>query len=170
MQITYYAASSLDGYIAKENGDVSWLDSLNISPDRTGYEVFYATVDSLVMGRKTYDIIQSFGKWPYGNKPTWVCTHSSIKPIAGARLQTETSPNQVVVAAKQMGLKHLWLVGGGLLASAFLEQSLLTNILIVYMPIVLGNGIPLFGPISAPSMPRSLSHYAVSLILSIREF
>ena len=74
MKVTYYVASSLDGYIAKEDGDVSWLEELNISMEETGYDEFYATVDALVMGRNTYEMIISFGQWPYGAKPVWVCT------------------------------------------------------------------------------------------------
>ena len=62
MKTTYYVASSLDGYIARESGDVSWLEDLGIPMEETGYEEFYATVDALVMGRKTYDMIVSFGQ------------------------------------------------------------------------------------------------------------
>jgi len=74
MKITYYVASSLDGYIAKEDGDVSWLEQLNIPMEETGYDEFYSTVDAIVMGRNTYKMIVSFGQWPYGDKPGWVCT------------------------------------------------------------------------------------------------
>ena len=70
MKSTYYVASSLDSYIAKEDGDVSWLDDLGISPEESGYEEFYSTVDALVMGRETYDKLHEFGSWPYGDKPT----------------------------------------------------------------------------------------------------
>lgn len=144
MKTTYYVASSLDGYIAKEDGDVSWLEELDISMADTGYNEFYSTVDGLVMGRKTYDMIVSFGEWPYGDKPVWVCTSNKIEPIDGCNLQVGNTPEEVHLAAMKMGIHHLWLVGGGSLASAFLEKNLLTNISLSLMPVILGGGIKLF--------------------------
>jgi dihydrofolate reductase len=143
--VTYYVASSVDGYIAKENGDVSWLFELGIPMEETGYDEFFATVDGLVMGSKTYEMIHTFGNWPYGNKPTWVCTKSKIKSITGANIQKDTSPEDVIEEARKMKINHLWLVGGGNLAAYFIEHSLLTNILVTQMPIILGSGIKLFG-------------------------
>lgn len=146
LKVTYYAASSVDGYIAKSDGDVSWLEELDISMEDSGYESFFSTVDGLVMGRKTYEIIKSFGAWPYGDKPTWVCTCGEVEPSEGANLQNEKLPEAVVEAARDQGIKHLWLVGGGSLAASFVEKSLLTHTPISLMPIILGGGIPLFGP------------------------
>lgn len=150
MKITYYAASSLDGYIAKEDGDVSWLDDLGISPDDTCYQEFFSTVDALVMGRNTYDWIQAYGSWPYGDKPTWVCTTKSINIMEGCNLQNGTTPTDTYKEAQEQGIKHLWLVGGGKLASSFLENKLLTHISISQMPIILGRGIKLFGNLNNP--------------------
>jgi dihydrofolate reductase len=144
MKITYYAASSLDGYIAKEDGDVSWLEELNISMADTGYDEFYSTVDALVMGRKTYEMIVSFGPWPYGNKPVWVCSSNSIDAIEGCNLQNGKTPPDVHNEAQEQGVNHLWLVGGGKLATSFLEEKLLTHLSISQMPIILGGGIRLF--------------------------
>jgi dihydrofolate reductase len=150
MKVTYYVASSLDGYIAKEDGDVSWLEELNISMEEAGYDEFYSTVDALVMGRKTYEMIVSFGQWPYGDKPVWVCSSNKITPIEGGNLQVGSTPKEVYKATNKMNIKHLWLVGGGSLASSFLENNLLTNISLSLMPIILGNGIKLFGDLPSP--------------------
>jgi dihydrofolate reductase len=150
MKTTYYVASSLDGYIAKEDGDVSWLEELNISMEDAGYDEFYSTVDALVMGRKTYEMIVSFGKWPYGDKPVWVCSSNSITPIEGSNLQAGSTPEEALKAANEKNIKHLWLVGGGSLASSFLVNNLLTNISLSLMPIILGGGIKLFGDVPAP--------------------
>jgi dihydrofolate reductase len=150
MKVTYYVASSLDGYIAKEDGNVSWLENLDISMEDAGYEEFYATVDALVMGRKTYEMVVSFGQWPYGDKPIWVCSSNSITPIKGSNLQAGSTPEETFKAANEMDIKHLWLVGGGILASSFLESNLLTNISLSLMPILLGSGIKLFGVLPSP--------------------
>jgi len=144
MKVTYYVAVSIDGYIAKDDGDVSWLNELNIPMEKTGYDEFFSTVDALVMGRKTYEMICSFGSWPYGNKPTWICSKNTIKALDGTNLQKSTSPEDVVKDAQKGNASHLWLVGGGILAEYFLNASLLTNIIITQMPIILGGGIPLF--------------------------
>ena len=150
MKVSYYVASSLDGYIAKEDGDISWLEDLDISLEDAGYNEFYSTVDALVMGRKTYEMIVSFDQWPYGDKPVWVCSSGKITPIDGGNLQVGNTPEHAVQAANEMNIKHLWLVGGGSLASAFLEKRLLTNISISLMPIILGGGIKLFGKLPSP--------------------
>lgn len=150
MKVTYYVASSLDGYIAREDGDVSWLETLDISMEDTGYNEFYSTVDALVMGRKTYEMIVSFGAWPYGDKPVWICSSNSITAIEGCNLKVGRKPKEVYSAAKEMNIKHLWLVGGGSLASSFLETNVLTNISLSLMPILLGSGIKLFGEVPSP--------------------
>jgi dihydrofolate reductase len=146
MKVTYYVAASIDGYIAKDDGDVSWLDELNIPMEKTGYDAFFSTVDALVMGRKTYEMICSFGAWPYGKKPTWICSHNNINAIDGINLRKSTTPEDVVKDARKENASHLWLVGGGILAEYFMNASLLTDIIITQMPIILGGGIPLFAP------------------------
>jgi dihydrofolate reductase len=145
MKVTYYVASSLDGCIAKSDGDVSWLDEIVANFEETDYDEFFASVDGLVMGRKTYEFIKDYGSWPYGNKPAWVCTTGNIEAMEGCNLQTGTTPEEVFNQSKELDINHMWLVGGGRLASSFLEKKLLTNISVALMPVILGDGIKLFG-------------------------
>lgn len=144
MKITYYAATSLDGFIAREDGDVSWLDDLDIDMDATGYEDFYASVDGLFMGRETYDFIFGYGSWPYGDKPVWVFTSRDLKTMKDANLTITRTTNDAIQEADLQGLRHIWLVGGGKIASSFIEKGLLTHLSISEMPIKLETGIPLF--------------------------
>ena len=153
MKITYAAATSLDGFIAREDGDVSWLDKMNIDENETGLAAFFAGVDGLMMGRNTYDFIFDYGAWPYEDKPTWVCTQSELEPLKGANLIVVSDIKDVMEGAAGKGLEHLWLVGGGQLASAFLSQGLLTNVSISEMPIRLGTGIPLFAEHTLEEIP-----------------
>jgi dihydrofolate reductase len=153
MKITYYAAMSLDGYIAKEDGDVSWLDTLNIEPNESGYEEFLATVDGLVMGRNTYDFIHNYGTWPYEGKPAWVCTSRELEILEGADLSIVLTAEDVVKEAELKGVTHLWLVGGGKLASSFIESRLLTHLSISEMPIKLGKGIPFLADHRLENLP-----------------
>ncbi len=157
MKVTYYVASSLDGFIAKEDGDVAWLEDLGIPIEDVGYEEFFSTVDALIMGRKTYDMIYDFGSWPYGDKPVWVCTTNDIKLIEGCNLQNGSTPLEAYEGAKNQGIKHLWLVGGGSLAASFVEENILTHISITQMPIILGSGIKLFGKLKNPEKIKRLS-------------
>lgn len=144
MKITYLAATSLDGFIAREDGDVSWLDDMNIDPNETGLEEFFESIDGLIMGRSTYNFVFEYGSWPYEDKPTWVCTNSELETLEGANLLIVNAVEDAVKGAKSKGLEHLWLVGGGRLASSFLEKGLITNLSISEMPIKLESGIPLF--------------------------
>ena len=144
MKITYSAAASRDGFIAREDGDVSWLDEMKIDSADTGLSEFFAAIDGLVMGRKSYDFVFNYGSWPYESKPAWVCTHREIQKLDGANLMVSDEIDQVLGDATARGLQHLWLLGGGQLASAFLSRGLITHISIAEMPIELGAGIPLF--------------------------
>ncbi|MBT3784684.1 dihydrofolate reductase [bacterium] len=144
MKITYYAATSSDGFIAREDGDVSWLDEIDVDPDGFGYEEFFACIDGLVMGRDTYDFVFDYGSWPYEDKLTWVCTSTELEILKGANLKVVSTVEDVIKEAKLFGYTHLWMVGGGQLASSFLEKGLLTHLSITQMPIELKTGIPLF--------------------------
>jgi len=144
MDITYYVATSLDGFIAREDGDVSWLDELSIDMADTGYDDFFANIDGLVMGRNTYDFIFNYGSWPYEDKPSWVCTSRDLEALESANLKIVKAADDAIKEAESNGLKHLWLVGGGKLASSYLEKGLLTHLIISEIPVKLGSGIPLF--------------------------
>ena len=160
MKVTYYAAMSIDGFIATTDGDVSWLDNLDIDYAETGYEDFFASVDCLVMGRHTYNFVHSYGTWPYEDKLTWVCTSTPLQIVEGAHIETASSIEKVLEAAQTKGLKHLWLVGGGELASGFLNGGLLTHLSISKMPLSLGAGIPLFSQHSIATLSK-LSHQEI---------
>ncbi len=153
MKITYLAATSLDGFIALDNGDVSWLDEMNIDKNDTGLEEFFASIDGLIMGRHTYDFVFNYGSWPYEDKTAWVCTHRPLETMEGANLIAVDSLENVVEGAMSKGLTHLWLVGGGRLASSFLDKGLITHLSISEMPIKLGSGIPLFATHQLEKIP-----------------
>lgn len=144
MKITYSAAMSRDGFIARKDGDVSWLEEMNIDPNETGLAEFFAEVDGLVMGRATYDFVHDHGKWPYEDKATWVCTSQPLTPLEGANLTVAESIQEVIDGAKEHQCENLWLIGGGQLASGFLERGLINQLSLAEMPIDLGEGIPLF--------------------------
>ncbi len=155
MKITYAAATSRDGFIATEQGDVGWLDEMDIDPSETDLEAFMASVDGLVMGRGTYDFIFNYGSWPYESKPCWVCTSNTLVPLDGANLTVVDDIDLAIVQAEQKQLKHLWLVGGGKLASAFLDKGLITHLSVSEMPVDLHRGIALFANHSLEDIPFS---------------
>lgn len=144
MEVTYYLGCSADGFIARSDGDVAWMDELDIPHDDSGYNEFFASIDGLIMGRKTYQMIQQFGSWPYEDKPSWVCSSGNVEAMQGCNLQPEALPAESVAAAANAGLKHLWCVGGSELATALLENNSLDKIFITQLPILLGSGIPMF--------------------------
>lgn len=144
MRITYYCAMSADEYIATEDGDVSFLDEADTAAAESTYEEFFASVDGLVMGRGTYPFVFDYGSWPYGDIPTWIITSNDLKPLEGANLSCVSTVDEFVADAESKNMQHLWLVGGGKLASAFLDSGILTHLSITKMPMELGSGIPLF--------------------------
>ncbi|MEM9216524.1 MAG: dihydrofolate reductase family protein [Cyanobacteria bacterium P01_F01_bin.150] len=144
MKTTYYVASSLDGFIAESDGAVDFLDIIGAEPNTDAYDQFFAGVDALLMGRRTYDQVLGFGEWPYGDRPCWVMTHRELDPNSATVGAIAGTPQQVHGQIAARSYQHLWLVGGANLAAQFLHQGLIDQIVVSLLPIVLGQGIPLF--------------------------
>ena len=141
-KITYYVAASLDGYIADANGSVDWLPQGD--SDDYGYAEFYAGVEALVMGRRTYDQVLGFGQWPYAGKPTYVFTSHPPDDNPYSVEFVDTNPSEFVRTVALQYYKTVWLVGGSNLAEQFRRAGLIDEYLIFIIPVVLGRGVPLF--------------------------
>lgn len=143
--VTLYIALSLDGYIAKPDGSVDWLSMVEEEGEDYGYADFYADMDALLMGRKTYEQILTFGDWPYPDKPTYVITGRELKagPEPVHRLPTGDDLLPVITSLKQQ-YEKLWLVGGGQLATSLHQAGLIDQYQLFLVPVTLGSGIPLF--------------------------
>jgi dihydrofolate reductase len=155
MQASVFIATSLDGYIAREDGALDWLPT---DPEPHGYEEFMATVDALVIGRKTFETVLSFGGWVYGEKPVIVLTSNpALKAPDGAVCEfLSASPQEVVDRLTQRGLNHLY-IDGGITIQRFLEAGLIQRLIITRIPVLLGSGIPLFGPLSRDVRSKHVS-------------
>ncbi|MDQ1374299.1 MAG: hypothetical protein QOJ09_1637 [Actinomycetota bacterium] len=152
----YYCAASLDGYIAEADDTLDWLlgydgsfSGPHAEPSEGGYERFYEDVGALIMGSVTYEFILALGRgWPYEGKPTWVLSSRKLSMPEGegrdVRIVDARVPelyDEMIVAA---GERNLWVVGGGNVASQFADEGLLDEVLVTVVPVVLGDGKPLF--------------------------
>ena len=156
MKTSVFIATSLDGYIARKDGSFDWLPE---EPEPHGYEEFMASVDALVIGRKTFDTVLSFGGWVYGKKPVVVLSSkaSELKAPEGAICDfMDATPQEVVDRLTERGLNHLY-VDGGITIQRFLEAGLIQRMIITRVPVLIGSGIPLFGPLSRDVRPRHVS-------------
>lgn len=141
--ISLYTAQSLDGYIAGPHGELGFLDKVEdpSGQEDYGYAAFYATVEALVMGRKTWDFVVGSGTWHYAGKECWVLTRQAgLKPMADERF-TGFDPAQWRDAGRG---RHVWVVGGGEVNRLFLEHRLLDRLVISTVPVLLGAGLPCF--------------------------
>jgi dihydrofolate reductase len=139
--VILFIAASLDGYIAGPDDDLSWL----FTDADYGFSSFYGEVDTLVMGRGTYEVIRSFGDWPYPGKRNVVVSRSA--DIEVDTPETELFCRELPELLGRLsaeGCNRVWLVGGGELVRSFLEQGLLDEITVSMHPILLGKGVPLF--------------------------
>jgi len=156
----YYAAMSLDGYIADPEENLEWLTAFegggsaveNAASVAAAYPAFMAGIGSMVMGSKTYEF--ALGEdWPCEEMPVWVYTRRDLPRIEGANLRfaagdvADLHP-EILHAA---GGKDLWVIGGGDLASQYVAAGLLDLVRVTVVPVVLGAGLPLFAkPLAAP--------------------
>ena len=174
MQCSVFIATSLDGFIARPDGSIDWLEAANqaVPPgEDCGYAAFMASVDLLVMGRETYQKVRTFPEWPYSGKPVWVAsrrlptghTKRSATGVgdslpAGVSITSQT-PRAIVEAARREGHRRLY-VDGGRLIQSFLAEGLITDLTITAAPVLLGVGRPLFGPQPTPGTLRLIGSRA----------
>ncbi len=152
MKLSVFCGVSVDGFLARPNHALDFLSTGEQEPH--GFEEFYGSVDVVVIGRKTFEIVLTFGEWPYGKKLVLVLSGhpldlSSIK--GGLVEQMSGEPAQIVAELKARGFKHAY-VDGGITIQRFLAAGLIDRLVITRVPVLIGTGIPLFGPV-----PRDIS-------------
>ncbi len=148
IDVTYYVATSLDGYIATTDGGVDWLTQFQSSTEDHGFSDLYAKVDGLVMGSHTYEFSLGQPQWPAPDKPSWVLTRRELPVTHPSVTLTSDEPSQLISSLAERGLKSLWFMGGGKAAASFRQSGLISHYIIAIMPILLGDGIPLFAAVS----------------------
>jgi dihydrofolate reductase len=144
MTVTVFIGTSVDGFIARANGDLDWLPD---DGEDHGYSDFMATVDAIVFGRKTFETVLGFGAWPYGDKRVVVLSHRPIDlsvVVGGVVEQMSGSPAEIVAQLAATGAHHLY-VDGGITIQEFLRAGQVQRLIITRVPVLIGDGIPLFG-------------------------
>jgi dihydrofolate reductase len=151
MKTTVFIATSIDGFIARENGGIDWLptgDNAEGEEDY-GYQELMDSVDAIVMGRNTFELVLSFGEWAYGEKPVVVLSGQQMR-IPDRLSKTvewmDASPQKVIQNLTARGLEHLY-IDGGKTIQGFLKEGLIQQLIMTRVPILIGVGIPLFGSI-----------------------
>lgn len=137
-----FIAQSVDGFIARRDGSIDWLSMVEKKGEDYGYRRFFESVDALVLGRATYEVVLGFGAWPYGGKRVVVLTHRPRRPKHGEELLA-ARPAALMRRLGREGLKRVY-VDGGSVVSQFLAAGLVDELTVSTLPIVLGAGIRLF--------------------------
>jgi dihydrofolate reductase len=153
----YYCASTVDGYIAEADDTLDWLLGYEGSSDvegaepggRGSYETFYEGVGALISGSVTYEfVLEHLDEWPYAGKPTWVLSSRDLPVPDGDGVDVRIVDAKVSELYDEMieaaGERALWVVGGGNVASQFADEGLLDELHVTVVPVVLGEGKPLF--------------------------
>lgn len=147
MLASVFVGMSLDGFIARPDGRFDFLHSAEAGPH--GYEEFIATVDALLIGRGTYEVVLGMGGWFYGKKPVFVLSSRELAPAPKEAVVERLSgePRGVAAQLDARGIHHVY-VDGGFTVQSFLEAGLIDRVIINRVPVLIGSGIPLFGPLS----------------------
>jgi dihydrofolate reductase len=151
---TVFVGISLDGFLARPNDDIDWLTGSG-EPEDFGYNEFIAGIDAIVMGRRTFEKVLTLDKWYYGDKRLVVLSRRSVD-LASARArggvveQMAGPPAEIVSRLEASGARELY-VDGGITIQEFLRAGLIQRLVISRLPVLIGEGIPLFG-----SLPRDI--------------
>jgi len=151
VKASVFVGTSLDGFIARVNGDLDFLPPGGGEPH--GYDEFMATVDALVIGRKTFETVLGFGGWAYGAKPVFVLSTRPLAPAPPGAVVEHMSgtPEEIVARLDARGIGHIY-VDGGITIQRFLRAGLIQRLTITRVPVLIGAGIPLFG-----TLPRDIA-------------
>jgi dihydrofolate reductase len=152
----YYCASSLDGFIANPDDTLDWLtryqgsyDGADAEPMKGSYDAFYDGVGAMVMGSATYQfVLDEVDEWPYAGKPAWVLTSRELPRPGGDDVDVRFATGELAALNAEMlaaaGDRDLWVIGGGNVVSQFADEGLLDELIVTVVPVVLGEGKPLF--------------------------
>jgi dihydrofolate reductase len=147
MKLSVFCGVSVDGFLARHDHSLDFLDSGGHVPH--GFEEFYSSVDVVVIGRKTFEVVLTLGEWGYGSKPVVVLSShpldlSSVK--GGVVEQMSGEPSEIVTRLTARGLRHAY-IDGGITIQRFLAAGLIDRLMITRVPVLIGAGIPLFGAV-----------------------
>lgn len=148
MYASVFIGTSLDGYIARVDGALDFLPAGGGEPH--GYEEFMATVDALLIGRKTYETVLGFDEWAYGKKHVFVLSTRGLAPAPPEAVVERLcgEPREIVAQLDSRGIGHVY-VDGGVTIQKFLRAGLIQRLIITRVPILIGEGVPLFGALPA---------------------
>ena len=166
MKATVFVGISVDGFLARPDGALDWLPD---DAEEHGYEAFFASVDAIVIGRHTYETVLRFASWPYGAKPVYVLSSAPLQPPPTPALVHHLSgaPADIVARLTADGVQHAY-IDGGITAQRFLRAGLIQRLIITRVPVLIGTGIPLFGPTDQDIRLRHVAtrHFPSGLVQS----
>lgn len=145
MTASVFIGTSVDGFIARRDGALDFLPADGGEPH--GYNEFMATVDALVIGRGTFETVLGFDAWPYGDKRVVVLSSRPLDlsvVVGGVVEQMGGEPAEIVAKLAATGAHHLY-VDGGITIQRFFRAGLIERLIITRVPVLIGEGIPLFG-------------------------
>jgi len=168
MMVSVFVGASVDGFIARPSGDLDWLPEGGGEPH--GYDEFMASVDALVIGRNTFEKVLTFDAWPYGDKRVVVLSGRPVDLTAAGRGVVEQMagpPAEIVSRLAASGARHLY-IDGGITIQGFLRAGLVQRLIITRVPVLIGDGVPLFGTVPRDIRLRHVAtrHYASGLVQS----
>lgn len=166
MQASVFIGTSVDGFIARRNGELDFLPKGG--GESHGYDEFMASVDTMVIGRKTYETVLQFAQWPYGEKRVVVLSSQQLDFSAvrgGVVEQMVGPPAEIVSELAASGARHVY-IDGGITIQRFLSAGLIQRLIITRVPVLIGEGIPLFGALLHDVRLRHVAtqHYPSGLV------
>ena len=166
MMVSVFIGTSVDGFIARLNGELDFLPPGGGEPH--GYDEFIASVDTLVIGRKTFEIVLGMPAWPYGDKRVVVLSSRPVDFSAvrgGVVEQMGGPPAEIVAKLAASGVRQIY-VDGGVTIQEFLRAGLIQRLIITRVPVLIGQGVPLFGMLPRDMQLRHVAtrHYSSGLV------
>jgi len=166
MGASVFIGMSVDGFIARPNGDLDFLPPGGGEPH--GYDEFMASVDALVIGRKTFETVLAFPEWPYAKKRVVVLSSRplDLSAVHGGKVeQMSGTPAEIVAKLAASGAQHAY-IDGGITIQRFLRAGLIQRLIITRVPVLIGEGIPLFGALPHDVRLRHVAtkHYQSGLV------
>ena len=170
MTVSVFVGASVDGFTARPHGELDFLPDGGGEPH--GYTEFMATVDALVIGRNTFETVMAFEKWPYEDKRVVILSSRPVDLSAavasgGVVEQMSGTPAEIVSRLAARGFHHLY-VDGGITIQGFLRAGQVQRLIVTRVPVLIGEGTPLFGILTAEIRLQHVAtrHYPSGLVQS----